>query len=96
MISIDFMQYVALNFAAMFGICMMCHGELVRLRPHPKYLTAYFLTIAAGGAIGGAAVTLVAPLVFTTFFEFKLALFSGYLLAMAPADPLDYQLCSKI
>ena len=38
-----------MNFAAMFGICMMCHGELVRLRPHPKYLTAYFLTIAAGG-----------------------------------------------
>ncbi len=33
--------------------------------------------IAAGGALGGAAVTLVAPHVFNTFFEWKLGMFVG-------------------
>ncbi len=80
--SLGFMHYVGLNFAAMFGICMLCHGELVRLRPDPRHLTAFYLMIAAGGALGGATVTLVAPHIFQTFFEFNLALMAGYLLAI--------------
>ncbi len=80
--SLGYLQSVALSFAAMFGICMLCHGELVRLRPHPRRLTAYFLMIAAGGALGGAAATLLAPLVFKTYYEFDLALMGGYLLAI--------------
>src|SRR6185295_7751460 len=28
-------------FAALFFICMLCHGELVRLKPSPRYLTAF-------------------------------------------------------
>ncbi len=40
---ISFMGYAAINFAALFGICMLCHGELVRMRPHPRHLTAFYL-----------------------------------------------------
>ncbi len=80
---IGFLTYAGLNFAALFGICLICHGELVRLRPHPKYLTSFYLLIAAGGAIGGVLVTLVAPVVFVTYFEWNLSLFIGYLLAAA-------------
>ncbi len=74
--------YLALNFVAMFCICLLYHGELVRLKPHPKYLTAFYLLISAGGAIGGIAVTLVAPHVFHTFYEWELATFIGYWLAL--------------
>jgi hypothetical protein len=66
----------------MFGICMMCHGELVRSRPHPRYLTLFYLMIAAGGALGGVAVTLIAPQVFTTYLEWELSLVLGCLLAI--------------
>ena len=59
----------------------MCHGELFRLRPHPRYLTGYYLMISAGGALGGVAVTLIAPHVFVTFFEWNFALFLGFVLA---------------
>jgi hypothetical protein len=59
----------------MFGICLLCHGELVRQRPASRYLTVFYVMIAAGGALGGAAVTLLAPRVFSTFFEWKLAIF---------------------
>ncbi len=58
-VMLGFMTYAGLNFAALLGICMLCHGELFRLRPHPCYLTGYYLMIAAGGALGGVAVSLI-------------------------------------
>src|SRR6185295_101255 len=30
---------------ALFICCMVCHGEVYRLKPHPSRLTSYFLTI---------------------------------------------------
>jgi spermidine synthase len=55
--------------AALLACCMVCHGELYRLRPHPRHLTGYYLMIALGGAIGGFFVAVVAPLVFKTYHE---------------------------
>ena len=52
---------VGLYSAALFISCMVCHGELYRLRPEPARLTQYFLGIAAGGALGGLAVAVLAP-----------------------------------
>lgn len=78
---VGFMTYAGMNFAALLGICMLCHGELFRLRPHPRYLTGYYLMISAGGALGGVAVSLLAPRVFVTFFEWNLSLFLGFVLA---------------
>jgi hypothetical protein len=49
--------------------CLVCHGELYRLRPSSTYLTHFYLTMAAGGALGGLLVTLVAPLIFTDYYE---------------------------
>jgi len=53
----------------LFVCCMVCHGELFRLRPHPRHLTRYYLMIAIGGAIGGFLVAVVAPLIFSTYRE---------------------------
>jgi hypothetical protein len=39
---------VALQALPLFIVCMVCHGELHRLRPHPRYLTAFYLTLSAG------------------------------------------------
>ena len=54
---------------ALFVCCMVCHGELYRLKPDPRHLTGYYLMIAAGGALGGLFVAVVAPLIFTDYFE---------------------------
>jgi hypothetical protein len=54
---------------ALFAICMVLHGELYRLRPPPRRLTGYYLTIALGGALGGAFVALLAPVVFKAYLE---------------------------
>jgi len=59
---------------ALFIVCMVCHGELVRLKPAPRHLTAFYLTLTAGGAAGGMFVGLLAPALFTGFFELPIAL----------------------
>ena len=65
---------VAIYLMGLFACCMVCHGELVRLKPDPRYLTHFYLTISAGGALGGLLVAFVAPHVFNGFYEFPLAL----------------------
>lgn len=68
--------------AGLFFCCMTCHGELYRLRPQPSQLTAYYLVISAGGALGGIFVALLAPQVFPLYFEFHIALFACCLLTL--------------
>ncbi|MCU0961485.1 MAG: fused MFS/spermidine synthase [Pirellulaceae bacterium] len=66
---------------ALFLICMLCHGELVRSKPGPRQLTLFYLLIAAGGALGGLFVALLCPLWFTSFVESDICLLGGALLA---------------
>jgi len=65
---------IVLYSAALFIACMVCHGELVSLKPKPRYLTSFYLSVAIGGAIGGILVGLVAPLVFSAYTELPVAL----------------------
>jgi len=64
------MHQLVSYFSMLFCGCMVCHGELVRMKPHPKYLTSFYLCISAGGALGGMFVGLVAPRIFTSYAEF--------------------------
>ncbi|MCI0332785.1 MAG: hypothetical protein L0228_06140 [Planctomycetes bacterium] len=79
---ISTLTFLIINFAAMFAICMLCHGELFRQRPDPRYLTSYYLMIALGGALGGFFVTFVAPQVFSTYYEWELSLFIATVFAI--------------
>jgi hypothetical protein len=60
--------------ATLFVACMVCHGELYRLKPPPAQLTAYYLFISAGGALGGFFVAIVAPAIFSDYRELQLGL----------------------
>lgn len=66
---------IALLCGALFVICMVCHGELVRRKPHPRHLTLFYLMLSLGGALGGMFVGLLAPAVFNAYFEFPIGLF---------------------
>lgn len=80
-----FMENLALEVGAyavaLFLICMLCHGELVRSRPGPRHLTLFYLLVAAGGALGGVFVALLCPLWFTSLVEAQICLLGGALLA---------------
>ncbi len=62
--------------------CMVCHGELALARPSPRHLTAFYLAVGAGGALGGVFVALVAPRVFTEFSEYSIGLAAACLLGL--------------
>ena len=58
----------------LFICCMFCHGELVRLKPAPEHLTSFYLMISLGGAIGAIFVALIAPQIFSGYYELEVAL----------------------
>ena len=66
--------------AVLFVFCMVCNGELVHSKPQPRFLTSFYLTVAAGGALGGIFVALVAPHIFKGFWEYQLGLWMAALL----------------
>jgi len=68
--------------SVLFVCCMICHGELAHLRPHPRYLTLFYLLISAGGVLGGIAVNLIAPCVFPGFWELPLGLLGCWVLLL--------------
>ena len=59
-----------------FAGSMVCHSELVRLRPQASDLTAFYLAISVGGALGGVLVNLVAPVVFASYWELPIGVLS--------------------
>lgn len=74
---------LAVYSAGFFICCMVCHGELYRLKPEPGYLTFFYLMIAAGGALGSSVVAILAPLVFKDYLELQIGIiFSGVLLLL--------------
>ncbi|MHB8381772.1 MAG: polyamine aminopropyltransferase [Candidatus Binataceae bacterium] len=64
---------VANEMMLMFAGCMVCHGELVRLRPHRRGLTSFYLMLSAGGAVGGIFSVMLAPILFREFVDFRFA-----------------------
>jgi hypothetical protein len=76
-------HFLIANFIALFAVCLLCHGEIVRTRPAPKYLTSFYLMISAGGALGGIFATIIAPLLFTYYFEWDAAFFIACLASLA-------------
>lgn len=69
------LKYLVPIFATGFFICAMtCHGELYRLRPSPRRLTSFYLSISLGGALGGVFVGLLAPVWFRYYLELPLGM----------------------
>ncbi len=54
--------------------CIVCHGELARLKPHPSHLTSYYLMISLGGALGACLVAFAAPRLLSGFYELHISM----------------------
>jgi hypothetical protein len=71
--SLNVIVQISIYGILLFLATMICHGELYRLRPHADHLTSFYLMVSFGGAAGGIFVNLVAPFLFTGYWEFYLA-----------------------
>jgi SAM-dependent methyltransferase len=72
--------------AGLFICCLFCHGELVRRKPSPRYLTSFYLMLSLGGALGGLLVGFVAPRVLPAYFELPIALAACSLIVLPAID----------
>lgn len=75
----------AFHLGVFFVAAWMCHGRLAEEAPPADRLTEYWLFVSLGGALGGAFVALVAPVVFSSLAEYPLALVAASLLRPAIA-----------
>ncbi|PYV05082.1 MAG: hypothetical protein DMG26_06175 [Acidobacteria bacterium] len=77
----QFRLELAIYSSALLACCMVCHGEAVRLKPPAAHLTSFYLSIAAGGALGSAFVLFLAPRLFKNFFwELHVSLWTCWVL----------------
>jgi spermidine synthase len=74
---------IPLHLATFFVAALVCHDRLASSRPPVEGLTAFYLWIALGGALGGIFNGLLAPVLFTWVAEYPLALVLA-LLALPP------------
>ena len=65
---------ILLHAGAFFFTAMVCHQKLAASRPRPEHLTEFYLCVAGGGVIGGAATAFLAPVLFNTILEYPLVL----------------------
>ncbi len=65
---------------------LACHVELARRAPAPARLTEFYLFVAAGGVLGGAFNSLLAPVVFDSVLEYPVAIVAACGVAMLAAS----------
>jgi len=78
-----FVALIAVYCFLLFVSVMICNGETYRLRPAPAYLTRFYLMTSLGGALGGAAVNLLAPVIFKGYWELPISFGLVWTLALA-------------
>ena len=76
----DIVSQIVIYSAILLSSCMICHGELVRLKPSTDRLTLFYLNMSFGGFLGSAFVAFVAQQLFTQFLEFPIALVTVFVL----------------
>jgi len=75
----DIVTQVSIYSVILFSACMLCHGELARLKPPVSRLTAFYLYMSLGGFLGSAFIAFVAQNIFDQFLEFPLGIIAVYL-----------------
>ena len=81
-VGLPLLVQISVFFINLFFVCFFCHGELARRKPATNQLTAFYLTIAAGGAAGGLFVGLLAPYLFQGYYELNLGIVGCILLCL--------------
>src|SRR5579871_335928 len=81
-VSVPVWPHILVDTLTLVAVCMVCHGELAASKPARGNLTRFYLTVSAGGALGGVFVAAIAPRIFTDFTEFPLAMAAACALAL--------------
>lgn len=90
-----FFAVLFLNGAVLFVTAMVCHGELVRLRPATRYLTEFYMLMSLGGVLGGVFNAILAPMIFNAVYEYPISLVLAALMLPQMSDPANEQAAKR-
>jgi hypothetical protein len=76
---------IPVHLGAFFATALLCHTSLARERPAAGDSTTFYVWLSMGGVLGGAFNVLVAPLFFSSVFEYPLMLAIACLVRASPA-----------
>jgi hypothetical protein len=93
---LPYWAYLILHTIAFFFAVMVCHGELVRLRPHTQYLTSFYLMMSFAGMLGGMFNTFVAPFIFNAVYEYPIMIVAALLLRPGTIGAFNFKLALQI
>ena len=77
----------AIELGSLFVLAVAIHGRLAGDRPEPRLLTRFYLVVTAGGAVGTAFVAILAPLIFSTIYEYPLLIVGGLVVLVLLPEP---------
>ncbi|KTD16536.1 spermidine synthase [Legionella jordanis] len=72
--NISVSQIVIFHLLNFFVLSLLCHQQLVELRPVPNQLTLFYFCLALGGVLAGIFNGLIAPRLFSGIYEYPLVL----------------------
>lgn len=70
----EIVPHVSSYLAFLFLACLFCHAKLYAMRPNTRELPFFYLCTSFGGMVGTLLGSMLAPLVFSDFWEFPLGL----------------------
>jgi hypothetical protein len=83
-----------LHLITFFFIAIVCHTELASRRPGPDAVTKFYFAMSIGGAAGGIFNAIIAPVMFSSTYEYYLVLAVACWLrslSIKNRDPLTYR-----
>jgi len=91
-----FWRQVSMYTGGLSVCCIVCHGELFRIRPASAGLTEYYLLMGIGGALGGMFGAVAAPELFTNYYELHWGLFlCGFLVVTSHTSEILRDLLAR-
>ena len=73
-LQLGILPQLAVYCLALTCACFLCLGMLHSRRPPPLHLTFFYVMLALGGALGGLFVGVIAPLIFSDYWELRIGL----------------------
>jgi hypothetical protein len=76
-------------------VCFLCvairyHGELVTQKPEAHNLTYFYLWLSIGGALGGLFNAIIAPIIYSSSYEYHIILILSLIILIKLKTPKEY------
>ncbi len=92
----NFLVQFLFHIGFFFIAALIFHNRLYKLRPHPHYLTSFYLWMSFGGVLGGLFCGLVAPAIFNRVLEYPILISASVIGSALFFKPSQKQIYNQV